>query len=57
VDPGSRENLDQAMAAIAAQAGATLHAYPRPGHAVRRIVLRDTRDDRGHPVRSRADGG
>ena len=47
MDPESRENLDQAMAAIAAQTGATLHIYPRPGHAVRRVALRDTRDDRG----------
>jgi hypothetical protein len=35
------------MAAIAEETGATLHAYPRPGHAVRRVVLRDIRDDRG----------
>lgn len=47
MDPESRENLDQTMAAIAEQTGATLHTYPRPGHAVRRVVLRDTRDGRG----------
>ena len=47
MDPGTPGELDQAMAAIAAQTGATLHAYPRPGHPVRRVVLRDTRDDRG----------
>jgi hypothetical protein len=47
VDPESRESLDQAMATIAEQTGATLHTYPRPGHAVRRVVLRDTHDDRG----------
>jgi hypothetical protein len=47
VDPGTRDELDQTMAAIAAQTGATLHTYPRPGRAVRRVVLRDTRDDRG----------
>jgi hypothetical protein len=47
VDPETRDKLDQAMAAIAEETGATLHAYPRPGHAVRRVVLRDIRDDRG----------
>jgi hypothetical protein len=44
VDP---ENRDEAIAAIAAQTGAVLHTYPRPGRAVRRVVLRDIRDDRG----------
>jgi len=39
--------LDQALAAIAHQAGATLRIYPRPGRAARRIVLRDDCDDRG----------
>ena len=39
--------LDQALAAIARQAGATLRIYPRPGHAARTIVLRDDRDGRG----------
>ena len=39
--------LDQALAVIARQAGATLHTYPRPGPAARRIILRDERDDRG----------
>jgi hypothetical protein len=47
VDPGTRDELDQTMAAIAAQTGAVLHTYPRPGRAVRRVVLRDIRDDRG----------
>jgi hypothetical protein len=47
VDPETRDKLDQAMAAIAEQTGATLHIYPRPGHAVRRLVLRDTHDDQG----------
>jgi hypothetical protein len=27
--------------------GATLRIYPRPGHAARRLVLRDDHDDRG----------
>ena len=39
--------LDQALAAIADQTGATLRVYPRPGRAARRIVLRNDRDDRG----------
>ena len=47
MDPETRDKLDQTMAAIAAQTGATLHTYPRPGYAVRRVVLRDTRDERG----------
>jgi len=47
VDPENRDTLDQTMAAIAEQTGATLHTYPRPGYAVRRVVLRDTCDERG----------
>jgi len=47
MDRETGDELDQTMAAIAAQTGAVLHAYPRPGRAVRRVVLRDTRDDRG----------
>jgi hypothetical protein len=47
VDPETRDELDQTMAAIAAQTGAVLHTYPRPGRAVRRVVLRDIRGDRG----------
>jgi hypothetical protein len=47
MDPGTPDELDQAMASIAEQTGATLHTYPRPGRPVRRVVLRDTRDDRG----------
>jgi hypothetical protein len=47
VDPETRDKLDQIMAAIAEETGATLHTYPRPGHAVRRVVLRDIHDDRG----------
>lgn len=44
---GPVAELDQALAAIARQAGATLHTYPRPGPAARHVVLRDERDDRG----------
>jgi hypothetical protein len=47
VDPETRDELDQTMAATAAQTGAVLHTYPRPGRAVRRVVLRDIRGDRG----------
>jgi hypothetical protein len=47
MDPAAHNQLDQAMAAIAREVGATVHAYPRPGRAVRHIVLRDLRDDRG----------
>jgi len=39
--------LDQALAAIARQTGATLRIYPRPSRAARRLVLRNDRDDRG----------
>jgi len=47
MDPETRDELDQTIAAIAAQTGAVLHTYPRPGRAVRRVVLRDIRGDRG----------
>jgi hypothetical protein len=44
---GSVAALDQTLAAIAHQTGSTLRIYPRPGHAVRRTVLRDDCDDCG----------
>jgi hypothetical protein len=44
---GPVAELDQALVAIARQAGATLHTYPQPGPAARRVILRDERDDRG----------
>jgi hypothetical protein len=47
VDPDARARLDETMAQIAHQSGATLHVYHHPGRAARRVVLRDTRDDRG----------
>ena len=47
MDPESHGDLDETMADIARQAGGSLHAYPRPGQAVRSIVLRDIHDDRG----------
>ena len=42
-----RAQLDSRMAEIAQSTGATLHTYPRPGRAVRRVILRDLRDDSG----------
>ena len=47
VDPDARARLDETMAQIAHQTGATLHIYHHPGRAARRVVLRDVRDDRG----------
>jgi hypothetical protein len=47
VDPDARARPDETMAPIAGQTGATLHAYQHSGRAARRVVLRDTRDDRG----------
>ena len=44
------------MAAIAAETGAALHAYPRPGRAVRRVVLRDTRGTRFEAAQMEDDG-
>ena len=47
MDPEARDKVDQVMAQIASETGATVHAYPRPGRAVRRIILRDSRDGGG----------
>jgi hypothetical protein len=47
MDPQARSKLDQVMAQIARQAGATVHAYPQPGRAVRRVILRDIHDGGG----------
>ena len=47
MDPQAHGKLDQIMAQIASEMGATVHAYPRPGRAVRRVILRDIRDDGG----------
>lgn len=46
-DADARDQQDQAMAEIARQTAGTLRIYPRPGRAVRRVVLRDSRGDRG----------
>src|SRR5262249_45888322 len=35
------------MRQIAEQTGATLHIYQHPGSAARRVILRDTRNERG----------
>lgn len=42
--------VDMAMEAIAAETGAALHRYPRPGQAVRQVVLREHHDDGGSQV-------
>ena len=47
MDPEARARLDETMTHIAHQTGATLHVYHHPGRAARRVVLRDTRNDRG----------
>jgi hypothetical protein len=47
MDPDGRRRLDETMAQIADQTGATLHIYQHPGPAARRVILRDTRNDRG----------
>jgi hypothetical protein len=47
MDPQARSKLDKIMAQIASETGATVHAYPRPGRAVRRVILRDVRDSGG----------
>ena len=47
MDPDARARLDETMAQIAGQTGATLHVYHHPGRAGRRVVLRDARNDRG----------
>jgi hypothetical protein len=47
VDPDPRARLDETMAQIAHQTGATLHVYHHPGRPTRRVVLRDTRNDHG----------
>jgi hypothetical protein len=40
--------IDRQMEEMAAAAGATLTVYPRPGPAVRSVVLQDEKDERGH---------
>jgi hypothetical protein len=45
--PDHREHLDAILADIARETGATVSAYPRPGQATERILLRNTRDQRG----------
>jgi hypothetical protein len=47
---GDTERVDAAMAEVAAAGGAEVHAYPRPGPAVRQVVLRDRHDDEGSQV-------
>ena len=47
MDPHARHRLDETMRQIAEQTGATLHTYQHPGPAARRVILRDTRNERG----------
>jgi hypothetical protein len=47
MDPESREEIGQTMANVARETGTILHRYPRPGHVIRSVILRDTADDRG----------
>ena len=44
---GGRGQLDLRMAEIARGAGAVLRTCPRPGRAVRRVILRDSCDGKG----------
>jgi hypothetical protein len=41
------DELHATLARIARETGGTLHLWPRPGPAVRRVVLREDRDERG----------
>jgi hypothetical protein len=47
VDPDARRRLDETMRQIAEQTGATLHIHQDPGPVARRVILRDTCDERG----------
>jgi hypothetical protein len=47
MDPQVRDKLDQIMAQIARETGATVHGYPQHGREVRRVILRDIRDGGG----------
>jgi hypothetical protein len=38
---------DEELADLASATGGTLHIYPRPGQAVRRVILRNLRTDGG----------
>lgn len=42
-----RAELDRFLDEIAHATGGTVHSYPRPGRAVRSVVLRDICDDNG----------
>ena len=47
MDPDARRRLDETMRQIAEQTSATLHIYQHPGPAAHRVILRDTRNERG----------
>jgi hypothetical protein len=44
---GGQERIREILAEVTEQAGGTLHVHSLPGTAVRRVVLRDVRDDKG----------
>ncbi|HEY3903910.1 MAG TPA: hypothetical protein VGM14_08420 [Streptosporangiaceae bacterium] len=43
----ARDQLDEELAELARATGGTLHIYPRPGQAIRRVILRDLQTDGG----------
>ncbi|HUC58221.1 MAG TPA: hypothetical protein VMA95_12525 [Streptosporangiaceae bacterium] len=46
-DDSDQAELEATLARIARETGGTLRRYPRQGNPVRRVVLRDLRDERG----------
>jgi hypothetical protein len=51
---GAPERMEEILAEVTRQAGGTFHIYPRPGRAVRQVVLRDARDDKGRQFQAAA---
>ncbi len=47
MDDAGRDEIRRVLDEIAAETGGTVHEYPRPGRAVRRVVLTDRRDEKG----------
>jgi hypothetical protein len=47
MSPEEQARVEAELRAIAERTGGTLHAYPRPGQPVRRVLLRDLHTDRG----------
>jgi tetratricopeptide (TPR) repeat protein len=46
-EANAADELTADLQAVASEQGGTLHVYPRPGRAIRRVVLRDQTDQRG----------